>query len=223
MNMVHARTALTLAAALAAPALAHEHNHLTVDTASGHPGDPIEIKAGYYIDESAYAINAGRLEENGEIAEYLVEEPLDQPGPLSGWTSGDELLLTSDFFFATGRLDGGSFQWELSSVQSLAGGPGEVAWGTFDINRVFTPLAASTGMTRLDRSFTTPAGDHNEDQGFAFNLPGLYDVTLIVWDGNGLYADSQPVTVRFNVVPAPGTALLLLLPAIPRRRRPASL
>ncbi len=222
MNIVDARMALTLAAALAAPALAHEHNHLTVDTASGHAGDAIEIKAGFYVDESAYTINAGRLEEDGTIAEYLVQEPLGQPGPLNGWLGGDELLLTSDFFFATGRLNGGSFQWELSSVQSLAGGPGEIAWGTFDTNGAFTPLAASTGLTRLDRSFSTPAGDHNEDQGFAFNLPGLYDVTLIAWDGNGIYTDSQPVTVRFNVVPAPGTALLILLPTMARRRRLAT-
>src|SRR5262245_38408439 len=101
----------------AAPALAH--NHLTVDTGGGNAGDKIIIKAGYYPDEAAYTISNGRLYYNGNYAVYHVTDQLVQSDDLDGWYAGDELLLTSDFFFGTGRLDGGTFMYELQDIRPV--------------------------------------------------------------------------------------------------------
>ncbi|MFO0858506.1 MAG: hypothetical protein U0640_14255 [Phycisphaerales bacterium] len=198
-----------------------DHNHMTVDTIPGTPQNQILIRAGYYPAESAFSISGGRLQLNGDIAVYDVVDELAQTGPLNGWLAGDELLLTSDFYFATGRLDGGNFMWELSSVTALSGGPASLVWGDFDLSGEFTPMADSTAATRLGRSFDTMIAGHDHEQGYAFSTPGLYDVTFIAWDSNGVYADSAPVTVRFDVVPAPGAAALLGLGGLlaARRRR----
>jgi hypothetical protein len=221
--MTLSRSFVLSAAALtifAGAALA-DHNHLTVDTVPGSPQNQILIRAGYYPAESAFSISSNRLLFNGDIAVYDVNTELTQAGPLSGWLAGDELLLTSDFYFATGRLDGGNFMWELSSVTALSGGPGTLVWGDFDLSGTLTPLADSTAATRLGRSFDTMIAGHDHEQGYAFSTPGLYDVTFIAWDSNGIYADSAPVTVRFDVVPAPGAAAVLGLGGLlaARRRR----
>jgi MYXO-CTERM domain-containing protein len=46
-------------------------------------------------------------------------------------------------------------------------------------------------------------------------------VTLIAWDSNGRYADSAPLTVRFDVVPAPGAIAAIAVACLAgvRRRR----
>jgi hypothetical protein len=49
-------------------------------------------------------------------------------------------------------------------------------------------------------------GGHNHDQGYAFSADGLYDVSLVAWDANGVYADADPVTIRFRVGNAPSCA-----------------
>lgn len=206
--------------ALAGQALA-QHNHMTVDTIPGSPQNQILIRAGYLPAESSYSISAGRLLQSADIKVYDVVDELAQAGALNGWLAGDELLLTSDFYFATGRLDGGNFMWELSSVNALSGGPGTLVWGDFDLSGEFTALADSSAATRVGRSFDTMIAGHDHEQGYAFSAPGLYDVTFIAWDSNGVYADSTPVTVRFDVVPAPGAAALLGLGGLlaARRRR----
>ncbi len=212
-------TIVVLSAALAGAASAH--NHVTVDTTGGAAGDRITIRAGYYPAESAYSIDSGgRLLLNGAPAVYSVTEPLSQSGPLSGWIAGDEILLTSDFYFATGRLDGGEFKYELAGIAALSGGPGVIAWGEFGTGG-FVAAATSDASTRALRSFDVGVAGHNHEQGCAFSAPGLYDVTLIAWDGNGRYADSNPITVRFDVVPAPPAAALALaaIPASLSRRR----
>jgi hypothetical protein len=180
-----------------------QHNHLTVDTTSGAPGEQISIRAGYYPAESAYTVSAGRLLENGDIKVYDVSTELTQTGPLSGWLAADELLLTSDFYFASGHLDGGNFMWELASVIPLSGGPGTLVWGDFELTGELIPLVDSAAATRLGRSFDTMIAGHDHEQGFAFSTPGLYDVTFIAWDSNGRYTDSAPVTLRFQVTPPP--------------------
>lgn len=210
----------TAVLSLFAGAALADHNHMTVDTTSGAPGDQIIIRAGYLPAESVFSISGGRLLHDGEIHVYDVVDQLSQAGPLNGWYAGDELLLTSDFYFATGRLDGGNFMWELSSVTALSGGPGVLAWGDFEVGG-FAPSAVSSDATRLGRSFDTMIAGHDHEQGYAFSAPGLYDVTFIAWDSNGRYADSSPVTARFNVVPAPGAAAVLGLGGLlaARRRR----
>lgn len=200
--------------------IASAHIHVGVDTASGIAGDQIRIRAGYYPAENTFTIDtSGRLRESSVIAVFDVTDQLPQAGLLSNWYAGDEILLTSDFYFATGRLDGGNFRYEIAGITSVSGGPGVIAWGDFDALGGFAPLAFSTGATRLERSFDTAIAGHDHEQGYAFSAPGLYDVTLIAWDSNGRYLDSSPLVVRFNVVPSPAGAAVLALGALMAARR----
>lgn len=181
-----------------------DHNHITVDTIAASPQNQIVVRAGFLPIEAAFTIGEGRLYFDGEIAVYVVVDQLGQGGELNGWFAGDEILLTSDFFFATGRLDGGNFQWELASIVNVDGGePATMAWGDYDNAGSFQPLALSTGATRRDRSFDTRIAGHDHAQGYAFSAPGLYDLTLVAWDSNSVYAAAVPLTIRFRVgVPA---------------------
>jgi hypothetical protein len=175
---------------------------MTVDTLSGAAGDPIRIRAGYLATEGAITIADGRLLYNGSIATLTVGERLTQPGPLNGAWLSQDLVLTSDFFFATGRLAGGNFRWEIASVAVLSGTAGTVGWGEFDHDGVFAGLASSAASSRIGRSYDTLAGYHEHEQAAFFTAAGRYDVTLIAWDSNGRFADSAPVTIRFEVLPA---------------------
>lgn len=180
--------------------IAGAHNHVTVDTATGAPGDKIILRAGYYPDEGAYTIVDGRLLLRGQIAVYDLLEPLAQPGVLNGWSPGDDLLLTSDFFAFTlpARLDGGNFQYEIVQVTPVSGGPGRIVWGEFDQTGTLSPLADSAGATRLERSFDSGFAGHNHEQGYALTGGWVQDVRIVAWDSNGVYADSDPLTIRFD-------------------------
>lgn len=189
------RIASMTVAALACAAAAH--NHVTVDTASGAAGEKILVKAGYYPTETAFTISNGRLLKSGIKACYdLPETYID--GPLAGWFGGDEVLLTSDYFFLTGRLNGGDFRWEIASIQPVIAASTRVSWGMFDEFGAFSVMAASDGGTRLARSFSTPAGDHNHDQAYGFEAAGLYDLTFVAWDASGKFVDADPITIRFR-------------------------
>lgn len=185
-------------ASLAATALAH--NHITVDSVAGSPQRQIVVRVGYYPTETSYTLQSGRVYYNAAPALYDVSQVLPS-GPVAGWYAGDEILLTSDFYAATGRLDGGDFRWEITSVANVdTGQPGQMVWGDFgDATGELIPSAASDGATRDARSFAVGFGSHDHDQGYAFSAAGTYDVTLVAWDANGLYADSAPVTIRFQV------------------------
>ncbi|HEX8876553.1 MAG TPA: hypothetical protein VF777_07380 [Phycisphaerales bacterium] len=194
----------TRIASLACAALASTvaaHNHVTVDTASGSVGDKILVKAGYYPTEGAFTISGGRLMKNGLKACYDLPE-MFVDGPLAGWFGGDEVLLTSDYFYLTGRLDGGEFRWEIASIVPVIAGSTRVNWGAFDEFGAFSVMAASDGATRLARSFSTPAGDHNHDQAYGFEAGGLYDVTFVAWDASGKFTDADPITIRFRAGPS---------------------
>ncbi|MFN9975815.1 MAG: hypothetical protein ACK58T_38580, partial [Phycisphaerae bacterium] len=108
----------------------------------------------------------------------------------------------SDYFYLTGRLEGGDFRWEIASIVPVIAGSTRVNWGAFDEFGAFGVMAASDGATRLLRSFSTPAGDHNHDQAYGFEAAGLYDVTFIAWDASGKFVDAEPLTVRFRAGPA---------------------
>lgn len=184
-----------LCAGLGSVPAALAHNHLTVDTLAGREGDPVIIVAGYYESESEWSIGEdGRLLYDGQIAVYEAGAAL-QDGPFRGWAAADELSLTSDFYFATGRLDGGNFQYEIVSVVPIEGGPAAFALGVVD-HGTFESDAVSDAETRLDRSFDAGVGQHRHGQAFAISENGLFDVTLVAWDSNGRYEDSEPVTFR---------------------------
>lgn len=210
--------AMSALAVLTLASAAGAHNHLTVDTVSGAFGDRILIRAGYLATETSFSVSGGRLMYNGSVATYVVGEQLSQPGALDGAYFSQDILLTSDFFYATGRLNGGNFRWELASVTALSGA-GTVGWGEFDHDGVFSSLASSDAGTRLGRSYDTLAGYHEHEQAAYFTAPGTYDVTFVAWDSNGRYADSAPLTVRFEVVPAPGAIALLAVAGIGASRR----
>lgn len=210
--------AMSALAVLTLASAAGAHNHITVDTVSGAFGDQILIRAGYLATETSFSVSGGRLLYNGSVATYVVGEQLSQPGALNGAYFSQDILLTSDFFYATGRLNGGNFRWELASVTALSGA-GTVGWGQFDHDGVFSSLASSDAGTRLGRSYDTLAGYHEHEQAAYFTAPGTYDVTFVAWDSNGRYADSAPLTVRFEVVPAPGAIALLAVAGIGASRR----
>ncbi|HWB19854.1 MAG TPA: hypothetical protein VG711_06110 [Phycisphaerales bacterium] len=193
---------LAIVLLLALSSLALAHNHLTVDTLSGQPGDPIIIKAGYLSGENVYTISNNRLFYNGHIAVYDLPFQLTQTGDLHNWFGNSALVLTSDFFFATGRLTGGDFMWELASVTPIAGSACIASWGDFNTSGILIPSALSNAAARIDRSFDTGIAGHDHNQACAFSTPGLYDLTFIAWDRNNRYADSAPVKVRFRVGPA---------------------
>jgi len=176
------------------------HNHVTIDTVSGAAGDKILLKAGYYPTETAFSINGGRLHRSGLIACYDLPDTFVS-GPIFGWFGGDEVLLTSDFFFPTGRLAGGDFRWEIASVTPVAGNPARINWGVLEEPGDFVILAESDGATRAARSFSTPAGSHNHHQAYGIDAPGLYDVTFIVWDASEKFSDSDPLSIRFRSGP----------------------
>ena len=184
---------------LSAAALAH--NHVTVDTASGQSGDQIVIRAGYLAGDSGVSIDGeGRLRFDGSIGVYRAPE-LISGGELSGWHGADELSLTSDYFAATGRLDGGAFKYEIVSITRVTGtsgsGPAVLAWGALH-SGVIHAEARSDGATRDERSMDVGLGTHQHGQVFATDGEGVFDVTLVAWDAAGKYADSVPMTFRFT-------------------------
>jgi len=187
--------ALIAGTLVAAGALAHFH--ITLDTASGTPGDQILIRAGYYPEDAGYTISpAGRLLFDGEPAVVRPDAQFES-GPFAGAWFADSPLLTSDFYSNTGRLDNGNFYYEVAGVTPLLGPPATVQWGDFD-GAEFLPTANSAAAARIDRSFFVGIGSHDHDQAYALSGAGLYDITLRAWDANGIYADSQPITFRVN-------------------------
>ena len=203
---MNVRNTIVLASlSLAGTALAH-HHHLTVDTVSTADGPKAVIIGGYYPTEPDVSIAPdGRVTDGDRFLAVDAIYDLAQPGPFDGWAGSDELLLTSDYFYATGRLDGGDFRYEIVSVELIGGDPSELAWGHFDEDTgQFVADALSTGATRAERSIDVGAGQHDHTQALTMSAAyGAYDVTLVAWDANGVYADSDPVIVRIAVHPCP--------------------
>lgn len=190
---------LCLAGGLAAPALGH--NHITVDTAGGHFGDTILVKAGYEPGESGYSFLGGVLTLNSVPVTYQANQVIDGISGYNGWLFCDELVLTSDAFEGTGRLVGGNFAYEIQSLKrTTGGGPSVMAWGEPN-GSSFTFSARSDGASRTARSLVVGVGSHVHGQGFALRDAGEYDVTLVAWDLNGVYTDSRPVTFHVRAAP----------------------
>ncbi len=205
LNRTRIASLVSCSLSFASAALAH-HHHFTIDTVSGPDGPKTVIVAGYYPEEADAHLESDGRAWDGEVFLHLdCVDDLAQPGAFDGWAGGDELVLTSDFYFATGRLAGGDFRYEIVSVELIGGDVSDLAWGHFDATSgEFVADALSTGATRAERSVDVGAGQHDHTQAFCLSAAyGAYDVTLIAWDANGVYADSDPVTVRIAVHPCP--------------------
>lgn len=208
--------ALLTVAGLAGSALAHE-NHATIDTLAGKT----LIAVGYYAGEEHFTIDGdGWLLHDDE---RVTRETFFVwgSGKYAGWQVGAECTLTSDFYAATGRLDGGDFWYELAGFEHV-GTPrkADIAWA----ERHGTSLenvAQFSADTRQGRSFHVGVGGHPHGQQFMVNKPGLYQLTLVAWDANGMYADSDPMHFYVRSLPAPGslTALGVAALAASRLRR----
>ena len=79
----------------------------------------------------------------------------------------------------------------------------------------------SDGATRVERSLyvgfdNRPLGQMQAISGF-----GVFDMTIVAWDANAVYADSLPMTFRVQTIPGPGPTALFAVAggAITRRRR----
>lgn len=198
------------------------HTHFAVDTETGTAGDQTLIRTGYYPGEEDFSIgDDGRVWYGDVYAQYLlnVDIPFD---PFDGWIGGGGVVLASDEFFDTGRLGGGDFWFEIIDFQPVAGSSdAEMSWAIYHDGMLMN-IARSGGETRMDRSFNVGIGLHVHGQLAMVSHPGIYDLTIQAWDENGVYTDSSAVTMRFEAVPAPGAAGLLLLAGVAvggRRRR----
>lgn len=201
-----------IVAGFASSAAAQDHNHLSVNT----DGTTTSINAGYYASETDWSISGGYVNYMGEIAEYHTHHDHD------GWYFGQTATVTSDFYFATGNLDGGDFYYEIVGLNAVDGGTAtEAIWG-FEQHGGgdgFDVVASSLGATRLDRSFGVGVGNHPHGQVTGINGLGVYDLTLVAWDANGVYADSVPVTLRIEAIPAPASAALMGMAGLAATRR----
>ena len=202
-SRAHWKLAAVFALWIGAMALAH--GHVTVDTLSGIPGDRISIRAGYLPAESAYSVAADGTLMNSAAAwrMNLLTPVTNQPGYI-GWYAATDTTLTSDFFFSTGRLAGGDFRFELEHITRLDGSPAPavIAWCVVQSNGSLTNIARTDGSTRADRSFAVGAGVHLHGQYLLGDVRGTYRLSLRAWDANGIYSDSDRVTLEVRIGPA---------------------
>jgi len=194
-----------IVAMAAAPALAH-HHHVTVRTPTGTPGEPLQLVVGYYEDELDLSIDPinGQILDGGST--FVVSLPtLIHKGPLAGMFTGEGLSLTSDFFAREGLLDGGDIYYEMVAVEPVEGPESEGAWCVTDEGSGEVIIEAmSDGESRVDRSLHVGVGGHPHGQILAIADEGEYDITLVAWDTNGVFLDSEPVIVRVHAhLPTP--------------------
>lgn len=216
------RIALIAVAGLAAGAVAqNDPLHITIDTASGQQGDQIITDVGWHMDEDMYSWSGDRhLLKDGEIHVFVISD-VYSGGDWDGRYFGNGPRLTTDFYFPTGRTLGGDFYFEIVGVQEVNGGdPAVFGWGE-NHNGMLMNTGESDGATREERSYYARNNYHMHHQIESFSEEGLYDVTLVAWDGLGKYADADPFTLRFEVIPAPASAAALGLAGLTafRRRR----
>jgi len=201
-----------------ATAVAQDHNHITVDT----DGSSVVLDTGYLPDETAFDIAPdGWVMFEGE---RLVRESLAEwtGSPLTGWQLGSETVMTSDYYAPTGRLDGGDFWIEIAGFDFVGGDrESDFAWATRD-RSVLERIGQYSAGTREGRSFYVGNNQHPHSQVWLAERPGLYQLTLVAWDANGVYADSAPIHMYIRSVPGPGGVGVLAcagVVAFGRRRR----
>ena len=106
---------------------------------------------------------------------------------------------------ADGVLDGAEIEYELVAVTPVEGPACDGVWCTTDPETgVVSIEAMSGGATRADRSLHVGFDGHPHGQLLGVTQEGEYDLTLVAWDANGVFLDSDPVIVRVHAhVPTP--------------------
>ncbi len=174
-----------------------DHAHVTVDVEAGK----IKIVVGYLFGEESFHIDPdGWMRKDADV--YTMTCDQEWWGePYNGWPIAvEQMTLTADYFGSTGRLDGGHYWYELASVVPVDGDPNaSLLWAQEQNGNFLTHIADSAGSSRSKRSFELGFLGHLHDQRQLINEPGLYEVTLIGWDSNGVYADSDPVRFYIEV------------------------
>ncbi|VAX40987.1 hypothetical protein MNBD_PLANCTO03-952 [hydrothermal vent metagenome] len=185
-------------AVVSAPVLAqNDHAHVTVDTENGQ----VKIVVGYLYGEEEMHIDQDGWMRNGAEVFTITCDQSWWGAPYNGWPiASEQMTLTSEYFGSTGRLDGGYFWYELASVVPVDGGPeARVLWAQEQNGDTLGLIADSEGATREERSFELGFLGHVHDQRQLLDGEGVYEVTLIAWDSNGVYSDSDPVRLYIEV------------------------
>jgi hypothetical protein len=182
-----------------ATSTATAHIHVTVNTFLGET----VIVAGYLDAEKHITIKNGYIHDGDAIAIFSLPN-IFPSGELAGWYGGAEITLTSDWYAGAGHLNGGDFNFELADITPVAGDDDPAFAWVVDHDNIFDVRARTDGDSREDRSFNVGAGNHEHGQLSGLSHAGVYDITLIGWDANGVYDDSEPVKIRVNTSPAKG-------------------
>lgn len=176
------------------------HNHVTVDTPAGLAGDPVLVDVGYLPAESGYSVDAqGVMLFAGQRKVYSLTQVVTA-GEYQGWYSinSDQLTLTSDFNYISGRLglgfsfqtftyqQPGDFRFEVVQVVPVCGQSDAVY-----AHGVTGNIAESDGASREEKSFAVGVGEHQHNQRMYLSRPGVYDITLRAWDAAGIFQDEE--------------------------------
>ncbi len=176
------------------------HNHVTVDTLAGLGGDPVLVDVGYLPSESGYSVDAqGVMLFAGQRKVYSLTQ-IVATGEYQGWYSinSDQLTLTSDFHYISGRLglgfsfqtfayqQPGDFRFEVVQVVPVCGRSDAVY-----AHGVAGNMAESDGASREEKSFAVGVGEHQHNQRMYLSRPGVYDITLRAWDAAGIFQDDE--------------------------------
>ena len=149
-----------------------------------------------------------------------------------------------DAFVATGNIVGGSYAYEILSVNPIAGSPlasfaigmlvnpagntdnslrqlqgtNTVGTDSFDVLGIYDQTQASGGALG-DRSIFLGNGNHFHGWGFFISERGLYEVSMRVYDTTGTYASSDIFNFQINSVPTPGVLAMLSVAGLAATRR----
>ncbi len=171
--------------------------------------------------------------------------------PVAGWFAQSSITSNpvterqtfnptgADAFVSAGRLDGGSFAYEIMDIDTISGSPlAKFAIGLMETSGITTDadrrlLTTSSGFdafgiinpsiagggTLENRSIFLGWGNHFHGWGFFVSHKGVYEITMRAYDVNGIYAASEPFTFQINSLPTPGALATLALAGLAGARR----